>query len=294
MSALAFRDVELALGGRSVLAGVNLAIEAGEFIALLGGNGAGKTTLLRAALGLVAPRRGSISVFGQPAARGNPAIGYMPQSRSIPPSLRLSGRDFVACAVDGARWGLPLPGRAARAEVERVLDLVGAADLARRPLAELSGGERQRLLLAQALLDQPRLLLLDEPLMSLDPSRQAGVVDLVASLQRRLGVTVLFSAHDLNPLLPVMDRVLYVGNRQAALGTVEAVITPAVLSRLYGTPIEVVRAGGHIFVAAGGLDLARDTHGCGESAHGHAHSHRHDGHRHDGHRHDGPTEAADA
>ena len=294
MTALVFRDAELALGGRSVLADVNLAIEEGEFIGLLGGNGAGKTKLLRAALGLIAPRRGSISAFGRPAARGNPAIGYLPQSRAIPTQLRLSGRDFVACAVAGAHWGLPLADRAGRAEVDRVLELVTATALARRPLAEMSGGERQRLLLAQALLGRPRLLLLDEPLISLDPSHQAGVVELVASLHRSLGVTVLFSAHELNPLLRVMDRVLYVGNGQAALGTVDEVITAPVLSRLYGAAIEVVRAGGRIFVMAGALDMARDTHGCGEHAHAHAlmpgHAHHHDGHQ----GHDGDAGAADA
>ena len=276
MTALAFHDVEIALGGRTVLAGVNLAIREGEFIGLLGANGAGKTTLLRAALGLVAPRQGSVTVLGQPASRGNPAIGYMPQGRAVPANLRLSGRDFIACVVDGARWGLPVLGAADRAEVARVLELVGAETLAKRPLAELSGGERQRLLLAQALVGNPKLLLLDEPLMSLDPSRQAGVVELVSSLHKALGITVVFSAHELNPLLGAMDRVLYVGNRQAALGTVDEVITAPVLSLLYGTQIEVVRLGGRIFVMAGGLDMARDTHGCGEHDHGHTHEHAHE------------------
>ncbi len=276
MIALSFRDVELALGGRTVLAGVNLAIGQGEFIGLLGANGSGKTTLLRAALGLVAPRRGAIEVLGKAASRGNRAIGYMPQIRAVPANLRLSGRDFVAGVVNGARWGLPLLGAEGRREVERVLERVGATALAHRALAELSGGERQRLLLAQVLVGSPQLLLLDEPLMSLDPSHQAGVVELVASLQRSLGLTVLFSAHELNPLLGVMDRVLYVGNGQAALGTVDAVITEPVLSRLYGTRIEVVRLGGRIFVMAGAQDMARDTHGCGEHAHEQAHEPSHD------------------
>ncbi len=283
MDALAFHDAELVLGGRSVLAGVNLAIGQGEFIGLLGANGAGKTTLLRAALGLVAPSRGSIAVLGRPATRGNPAIGYMPQIRATPANLLISGRDFVACVVGGERWGLPLLGTAGRAEVDRVLDLVGATALAKRPLAELSGGERQRLLLAQALVGRPKLLLLDEPLMSLDPSHQTGVVELVSSLHRTLGVTVVFSAHELNPLLGVMDRVLYVGNRQAALGRVDEVITAPVLSRLYGAPIEVVRLGGRIFVMAGGHDMARDTHGCGDHQHDHASGHA-PGHAH-GHAH---------
>ena len=147
MNAIEFRDVALGLGGRDVLAGVSLEITTGEFVGVLGPNGAGKTTLMRAVLGLVPASRGTIRVLGRPAARGNPAIGYMPQIRSSGSDLRLSGWDFVAGVVDGHRLGLPFAGKAARAEVDRVLDLVGARDLARRPLAEMSGGERQRLLL---------------------------------------------------------------------------------------------------------------------------------------------------
>ena len=234
-----------------MLSGVDLAIPAGAFIGVLGPNGAGKTTLLRAVLGLVTPARGTVEVFGRAVGRGNPAIGYMPQTRSVMPSARLSGRAFVAAAIDGASWGVPWLGRAAVLDVDRVLELVGGTALARRPLGELSGGERQRLLLAQALLGEPRMLLLDEPLMSLDPHHQGAIVELVAGLQRALGLTVLFTAHELNPLLGAMDQVLYLGAGQAALGTVEAVITGPVLSRLYGSEIEVVRVNGRIFVMAG-------------------------------------------
>ena len=266
MNAVEFSAVTLALGGRPVLAGIDLAIGAREFIGVLGPNGAGKTTLLRAILGLVPPSAGSIQVLGRPAARGNPAVGYMPQLRAAAGGPRLSGREFVACVVEGHRFGLPIPGRAARLEVERALDRVGARELARRPLAELSGGERQRLLLAQALIGRPRLLLLDEPLVSLDPRHQREVVELVRSLQAELAITVLFSAHELNPLLGALDRVLYLGNRQAALGTVEEVITGKVLSRLYGAEIEVVRLGGRIFVMSGGQEMEREAHCHG--AHG--------------------------
>ena len=186
----------------------------------------------------------------------------MPQVRGTAALAALSGREFVAGVVGGHRLGLPLLGRAGRAEVDRVLDLVGARDLARRPLSETSGGERQRLLFAQALVGNPRLLLLDEPLLSLDPHHQAAVVALAKGLQAELGLTVLFSAHDLNPLLGAMDRVLYLAGGAAALGTVDAVVTGPVLSRLYGADIEVVRVGGRIFVMAGqvGVDAMA---GCG-------------------------------
>jgi zinc/manganese transport system ATP-binding protein len=270
MNAVEFNGVTLAFGTRTVLAAIDLAIRDREFIGVLGANGAGKTTLLRAILGLVAPRTGSIRVLGSPVRRGNPAIGYMPQLRGAMDQLRLSGADFVASGVRGARWGLPMLGRAGRREVAWALERVQASWLARRPLAETSGGERQRLLLAQALLGRPRLLLLDEPLISLDPHHQRAVVELARSLQQELGIAVLFSAHELNPLLGVLDRVLYLGNGQAALGTVEEVITGPVLSRLYGTAIDVVRLAGRVFVMAGGHDVEHDAH---RHMHGERHVH---------------------
>jgi len=278
VNSIEFRDVTLRLGGRDVLAGVSLEIKTREFVGVLGPNGAGKTTLLRAILGLLPPSRGSIRVLGQPAARGNPAIGYMPQVRSDIGATRLSGWDFVASAVDGYRLGLPFSTKAVRAEVDRVLDLVGAGALARRPLAELSGGERQRLLLAQALIGHPKLLLLDEPLHSLDPSHQRDVVQLVKSLQVELGIAILFSAHELNPLLGALDRVLYLGRGQAALGTVAKVIKGPVLSRLYGSKIDVVRLKGRIFVMSGGHDVEHDAH---RHNHDSMHMHDHDGVQHD-------------
>lgn len=260
--AIVFDHVGLALGGRSVLRDVDLTIGGGEFIGVLGPNGAGKTTLLRAILGLIPPTQGRIAVLGQPARRGNPAVGTMPQSRDLSVAGRFSGWDLVASAVNGHRWGLPLPSHAARQQVQRALALVEAEHLARRPLAALSGGERQRLLLAQALIGAPRLLLLDEPLANLDPRRQQEVVALVRQVQQNLGITVLLSAHELNPLLGAMDRVLYLGNGEAALGTVEQVITGPVLSRLYGSEIDVLHLHGRIFVMSGGHEIERDDHRC--------------------------------
>ena len=268
MNAIEFRDVCLILGSRTVLGGVNLHIAPREFVGVLGPNGSGKTTLMRAVLGLVPPSRGAIRVLGQPATRGNPAVGYMPQVRGRAAEMRLNGRDFVAGVVNGHRLGLPIPGKAGRVEVDRVLDLVGSRGLARRPIAEISGGERQRLLLAQALIGRPRLLLLDEPLISLDPYHQREVVELAQTLQGEFGIAVLFSAHELNPLLGALDRVLYLGSGHAALGTVDEVITGPVLSELYGSEIDVVRLKGRIFIMSGSHDVERDAH-----QHEHSHSH---------------------
>jgi zinc/manganese transport system ATP-binding protein len=244
VTAVALDGATIAIGGKTILADVSLAIGAAEFVGVLGANGAGKTTLMKAILGLIAPVAGRISVLGEPATRGNPKIGYLPQTRAAPPALRLTAYDFLASSLRGHRWGIPVLSAADRREIQRVIDIVDGGNLALRPLNALSGGERQRLLLAQALIGGPRLLLLDEPLISLDPRQQQVVVDLVR----------------LNQLLPVIDRVLYLGNRQAAIGTVDEVVTPSVMSRLYGAPIDVVRVRGRIFVLSEGHDVEHQPH----------------------------------
>jgi zinc/manganese transport system ATP-binding protein len=281
MSVIELDRVTIGLGGRTVLADASFAIEPGEFIGVLGPNGAGKTTLMRAILGLIAPSAGSIRVFGCAPQRGDADIGYLPQVRTVLPDLRVRGFDFIASSVRGERWGVPALAQADRDMISKTLAAVGARDLAERPLSEMSGGERQRLLLAQALLGEPRLLLLDEPLISLDHRYQESVVELVRGFARERNITVLFSAHELNQLVGALDRVLYLGNGQAALGTVEEVVTAPVLSRLYGTDIEVVHAGGHIFVLSRGRDVERSDHlhdHGHEHDHGHSHDHGHDHH----------------
>ncbi len=254
--AVELQGVTLAPGGRTVLDRVTLAVPAGRFVGVLGPNGAGKTTLFRAILGLLRPAAGSIRVLGAPASPGGASIGYVPQVRTQPAGARLRGWDFVAGAAGGARWGLPRLGVAGRAAVLDALDRVDARALADRPLLSLSGGERQRLLLAQALLDHPRLLLLDEPMAGLDPRHAAGVVALARQVGQELGITVLFSAHELNPLLGALDEVLYLARGAATIGPVDEVVTTPVLSRLYGAPIEVVRAAGQVFVMSGGSPAA--------------------------------------
>ena len=260
MSAIELDGLSLARSGRLVLAGLEARIEPGEFIGVFGPNGAGKTTLLHAILGLLRPAAGSIRVFGERPRRGNRDAGYLPQRRGSLGDIAFTGFDFVASALCGERWGLPRIGAAGRREIEWALATVEAEALARRPLCQLSGGESQRLLLAQALLGRPRLLLLDEPLISLDLHYERAVVELVKRVQREHGITVLFTAHELNPLIGAMDRVLYLGQGRAALGAVSEVVTSEVLSRLYGTPIEVLHLGGRIIVVSGRGPVEAEAH----------------------------------
>jgi len=260
MSAVAFDQVTLTYGGRRVLSDVSFSIPQGAFVGLLGANGAGKTTMLRAILGLVRPAGGAISVLGPPPTRGNPAIGYMPQARRALTHMGISGLDFVLTAAGGHRWGWPVASAAEKEAAFKALEEVGATDLARRPLAELSGGERQRILIAQALIGDPQLLLLDEPLISLDAAHQRTIIDLVHEVGERLGIAVLFCSHEINPLLRAVDSVLYLGNGKAAIGSVDEVISGPVLSKLYGTHINVVRVAGRIFVMADDVELESGAH----------------------------------
>ena len=266
MSALAFDGVTVRLGGRDILRETTFAIEAGEFVGMLGANGAGKTTLFRAALGLIPLAGGTVRMFGAPASR-HAAIGYMPQNRGAASTARLTGYALIASAALGDRFGFSRLDKATRREIDWALDQVDARALAQAPIAELSGGQRQRLWLSQALLGRPKLLLLDEPLISLDPAHQHAVVEIVARLRRELKIAVLFSAHELNPLINAIDRVLYLGQGAAALGTVDEVVNSATLSRLYGAEVEVVRVRDRVFVMAGGVELEREAH-------------RHEGHEH--------------
>jgi zinc/manganese transport system ATP-binding protein len=275
MNVVELDHATIRIGGRAVLADASFTIEAGEFIGVLGPNGAGKTTLMRAILGLLPPSAGGLRVFGRTPQCGDRTIGYLPQLRTVLPDLRIRGLDFIGASLHGERWGVPSLTRKDRSSIEETLDAVGARELAKRPLSEMSGGERQRLLLAQALMGAPKLLLLDEPLISLDQRHQEVVINVVRRVCRERGITVLFSAHELNQLLGAIDRVLYLGNGQAVLGTVDEVVTATVLSGLYGTDIEVVRASGHIFVMSRGRDVERAAH-----MHDHDHSQDHGNEHH--------------
>ncbi len=252
------RDAAVRVGGRTLWSQVSADVAPGEFVAVLGPNGVGKSTLVKVLLGEL-PASGTVRVLGAPAGRDNHRIGYLPQRRSFDASLRIRGLDIVRLGWDGDRWGVPLPfasrfgsRRRADARIAEVVELVGARGYAHRPIGELSGGEQQRLLIAQALVRRPALLLLDEPLDSLDLPNQSAVAGLVSRICHEEKVAVVMVAHDVNPILRHLDRVVYLAHGSAVSGTPEEVITSATLSRLYGTPIEVLTTSDGRLVVVGG------------------------------------------
>jgi zinc/manganese transport system ATP-binding protein len=255
------RDAAVAHGANTVWSGVDLELAAGEFVGILGPNGAGKSTFLAVLLGLLPLSAGSASVLGAAPGEQRERIGYLPQRRSFDESVRVRGRDIVTLGLEGARWGTPLPllrrgARAqARARVDAVLKAVGAGGYADRPIGECSGGEQQRLLIAQALVREPQLLLLDEPLESLDLPNQASVAALAARFCRERAITTVLVAHDVNPLLPYLDRVVYFARGRALAGTPAEVITTETLSALYGAGVEVLKRSDGRLVVVGQPDM---------------------------------------
>lgn len=258
---LEVRGATLRFGERTLWAGLDLQIRPGEFVAVLGANGSGKTSLLRAVLGLQPLTAGEIRLHGDRVRRGDRRIGYLPQQRLGNDGTPVRARDLVALGLAGHRLGTGLPNRSRRAAVDAALAAVGAERFARQPIGVLSGGEQQRVRVAQALVGEPTLLLADEPLVSLDLSQQRIVSELIDDCRRRTGCGVLFITHDVNPVLGMVDRVVYLAGGQARVGPVEEVFTSAVLSELYRTPVEVIRTHGRIIVvgAAAHSELEHDT-----------------------------------
>jgi zinc/manganese transport system ATP-binding protein len=244
---LAVRQASVSLSGRGILKDIDFALETGEFCGLIGSNGSGKTTLLRTILGFVPPNSGSVSFDGGGKLA---SVGYVPQKFALDPYMPMRARDLVALGLDGNRLGLPLPSRRRRQKVDEMLEAVEATPFADQRIGSLSGGQQQRVLIAHALVRRPRLLLLDEPLANLDMRSVAGIVALLRRLSREFQTTVLLSAHDMNPLLSVMDRIVYLAHGRAVSGSTDAVVRTEVLSQLYGYHIDVVRVHGRVLVVA--------------------------------------------
>jgi len=248
----------LRFADRSLWEDLNLSVTAGEFLAVLGANGSGKTSLLKAILGQQRLDSGTITVSGKPVTRGDRRIGYIPQQKLATAGVPLLGRDLVGFGVDGHRFGLPFTSRAQRQKVDAAIQAVGATEFAEYSIGSLSGGEQQRLRVAQALVGEPALLLCDEPLISLDLNYQREVAELINIERDRNRTAVVFVTHDINPILGLVDRILYLAGGRFSIGTPDEVLRSEVLSALYGTEIEVLRGGDRIFVAgapdAGGHD----------------------------------------
>jgi zinc/manganese transport system ATP-binding protein len=260
--------ISVRLSGRQILKDVSFAVRPGEFTGLIGPNGAGKTTILRVILGLQPPSSGTVTVAGSEPGprpgrrRRRPVVGYVPQKLLIEPDMPLRVRDVVALGIDGNRLGIPLPSRARRDLVAETLRAVGADGYADARVGELSGGEQQRVMIAHALISSPRLLLLDEPLANLDIRSAQGIVAILARLAHEQRIAILISAHDMNPLAQVMDRIVYVAAGRAAVGSSEEVLRTDVLSSLYGQHVDVLHVHGRVVIVAGEDD--EDTGGPGD------------------------------
>lgn len=246
---VSFDGASVSFGRRTVWSDAHLTVGAGEFVGLIGPNGTGKTTLLKVVLGQIRLRSGSVEVLGRRPGRGNTAIGYVPQRRSLTADLALRGFDLVLLGLVGHRWGFGWASADERRRVDEAIEAVGAAAYANEPVGVLSGGEQQRLLIAQALLTDPRLLLMDEPLANLDMKSQHEIVHLVDRLRRERDIGVILVAHDLNPLLEVLDGIIFILDERVVSGSLDDVVRTDLLSRLYGTAVHVhATPDGHRFV----------------------------------------------
>ena len=262
--AIRLRGAAVAYGSRRIWESLDLSVAPCEFLAVLGPNGVGKTTLLKVVLGLERPSGGSVEVEGRPPRRGSRRIGYIPQQRAFDRDLPVRGRDLVRFGLDGHRPGMLIAGRReSRRRVDQVIAAVGATAFAGAPIGRLSGGEQQRLRIAQALLGDPAILLCDEPLLSLDVAHQRVITGLIDRRRREAGTTVVFVTHDINPVLPYVDRVLYLVGGRFAVGRPAEILTRERLSALYGTEVDVVRIGDRLVV------LSPDDDEVGAAGDGH-------------------------
>ncbi|MFW0121147.1 metal ABC transporter ATP-binding protein [Rothia sp. CCM 9419] len=265
-TAITIRGGGLSYGQRTLWKDLDLTVEQGEYFAVLGPNGSGKSTFLKVVLGLETLSHGKISILGSPARTGHPGVGYIPQQKMMPAHTPLRARDVVRLGIDGHRWGILTHGRRkVQARVEELLEAVGAEEYANVPVGLLSGGEQQRIRIAQALAHNPKILLADEALLSLDLNHQYAVAELIHQYNRQQQGTVIFVTHEINPIIDHVDRVLYLANGRFTIGTVEEVMRSEVLTNLYQTPVSVIKTNGRYIVVGG------ENHAPGATVEEHTH-----------------------
>lgn len=251
---LSVEALNVQISGKTILDDVSFSVASGDFTGLIGSNGAGKTTLMRVVLGLERPTSGRVLLDGIPRSKKVRSIGYVPQKVVLDPEMPLRARDLVALGIDGHRFGVPIPSKQRREAVDEMLHAVNADSFADSRVGNLSGGEQQRILIAQALIGKPRLLLLDEPLANLDIRSAQEVVTLLDVIAHQRNIAILLSAHEMNALLPVMDRIVYLAQGRAASGTTDEVVRDDVLSALYGHEVHVHVLHGRVIVVAGRME----------------------------------------
>jgi zinc/manganese transport system ATP-binding protein len=265
---ISLQNATLTLGKRTLWKKLNLTVKSGEFIAVLGPNGAGKSSLLKALVGVYTLSGGDAEVLGQSPRVARNQVGYIPQQKAFDRDVPISGRDLVKLGVNGTRWFIQPTSVAENRRVDAAIKEVGATKFARKSLGLLSGGEQQRLRIAQALVNNPRVLLCDEPLLSLDLASQTAVANILDA-RRKQGAAILFVTHEINPILPMVDRVLYIVGGKWAIGKPEEVLTSTRLSELYGVPVEVLRVHGRIIVVSAGEQTSTEL----QDAHHHVEPH---------------------
>ncbi len=230
-------NLSFSYGSHAVLRDVNLRIEAGEFVCMLGPNGGGKTTLLRLILGLLRPDHGTIRVLGGEPRETCSQMGYVPQQSQFDTSFPVSVLDVVLMGRLGRSGGIGPHSRADLKAADAALDEIRMADLRKRPFSDLSGGQRQRVLIARALSAEPELLLLDEPTSSLDVGVEQEFQQLLAGLAERM--TIVLVSHDIGFVTEQVGKVVCVNRAVAVHPT--ASLTGDVMRDLYGQDIRLVR-----------------------------------------------------
>jgi zinc/manganese transport system ATP-binding protein len=267
--AIAIHSATLHFGTHVLFKKLNLIVQPGECIAVLGPNGSGKSSLIKTVLGLNNLNAGTVHVLGKMPQTARDMVGYIPQQKSFDRDIPMCGRDLVKLGISGTRWFVRPTSTAENTRIDVAIAEVGATRFAHKPLGQLSGGEQQRLRIAQALVAKPQVLLCDEPLLSLDLASQQAIATLIDA-QRKKGAAVLFVTHEINPILPLVDRVLYLASGKWVVGTPAEVLTSATLTELYGAPVEVLRVHGRIIVVGGGEHTATEPQDM----------HHHEGHHH--------------